>query len=63
MADLTARFKKVFEGEVGRLDKKLKLEVINETEQPVELPVRRVAVAMQPKLKSELERLERLKNS
>ena len=60
LADLTARFKNVFEGEVGRLGEKLRFEV-DETVQPVQLPVRRVAVAMKPKLKSELERLENLK--
>ena len=58
-ADLTARFKNVFEGEVGRLGGLLHLEV-DETVQPVQLPVRRVAVSMKSKLKAELERLERL---
>ena len=58
MDQISAQFHDVFNGE-GRLEKKLHLE-IDGTVEPVRQPVRRIPVAMKPKLKEELTRLQRI---
>ena len=58
MDQISAQFHDVFNGE-GRLEKKLHLE-IDDTVKPVRQPVRRIPVAMKPKLKEELARLKNI---
>ena len=58
MQQISTDFHDVFTGE-GHLEKKLNLE-IDTTIEPVRQPVRRMPVAMKPKLKEELARLEKL---
>ena len=55
---ISTEFHDVFTGE-GQFEKKLHLE-IDTTIEPVRQPVRRIPVAMKPKLKEELARLEKL---
>ena len=58
MQQIAADFHDVFTGE-GKFEKKLHLE-LDTTIEPVKQPVRRIPVAMKPKLKQELTRLEEL---
>ena len=58
MQQISTDFHDVFTGE-GHLEKKLHLE-IDTTIEPVRQPVRRILVAMKPKLKEELAHLEKL---
>ena len=58
MDQISAQFHDVFNGE-GRLEKKLHLE-IDDMIEPVRQPVRRIPVAMKPKLKDELARLQKI---
>ena len=53
------KYPEVFQGEMGRLEGKLTLE-IDSTVQPVRLPVRRIPLAVKAELKKELDRLEKL---
>ena len=59
MDQISAQFHDVFNGE-RRLGKKLHLE-IDDTIEPVRQPVRRIPVAMKPKLKDELARLQKIR--
>ncbi|XP_060076924.1 uncharacterized protein K02A2.6-like [Ylistrum balloti] len=56
--DLTLKYNSVFEG-LGKLPGKLQLEV-DRTVQPVQIPTRKVPVAVREKLKDELDRLSKL---
>nr|XP_058958995.1 uncharacterized protein K02A2.6-like [Pocillopora verrucosa] len=58
MQQIAADFHDVFTGE-GKFEKKLHLE-LDTTIEPVKQPVRRIPVAMKPKLKQELTRLKEL---
>ena len=58
MDQISTQFHDVFNGE-GRLEKKLHLE-IDDMIEPVRQPVRRIPVAMKPRLKEELARLRKI---
>ncbi|XP_015759420.1 PREDICTED: uncharacterized protein LOC107338702 [Acropora digitifera] len=58
MDQISTQFHDVFNGE-GRLEKKLHLE-IDDVIEPVRQPVRRIPVAMKPRLKEELARLRKI---
>ena len=59
MDQISTQFHDVFRGK-GRLEKKLHLE-IDDTVEPVRQPVRRIPVAMKPKLKEELAHLQNVR--
>ncbi|XP_062516385.1 uncharacterized protein K02A2.6-like [Corticium candelabrum] len=56
--NVSERYPQVFDGKVGSLGQPLQLD-IDETVTPVQIPVRRVPVAMRQPLKAELDKLER----
>ncbi|XP_046330984.2 uncharacterized protein K02A2.6-like [Haliotis rufescens] len=58
MKDVTSKYPELFEGD-GKLEGELHLE-IDESATPVQIPCRKVPVAMKPKLKDELERLVKM---
>ena len=58
MDQISTEFHDVFNGE-GRLEEKLHLE-IDDMIEPVRQPVRRIPVAMKPRLKEELARLRKI---
>ena len=58
--DVLRAYDEVFSGEVCRFEGQLKLEV-DASVRPVQLPVRKAPVSVRPRLKAELDRLEKLK--